>query len=600
MPLPEPKTKESNADFIGRCMGDDVMVEEYPDQKQRAAVCNAQIEATELAANRNKSGADKARQLVREGRVVETRKWSGPSAAEENKFIEENGWEKYGEYFLGRDYQYDKETKAHWKYPFSNDFASVNINGLRAIRTRAAQTREDDIFATAGVLLEEAKKKIENKELEALDAAKTFSTICLEAKAGVVDAERGLISDISIISAGEAKGHHMMISTKTLDSAITLLLGKTLPAYLSHNGATGDRLLTEAGYFTQFYRDGDQIRAGKFVALESFKKYEREKYDRLFEIAAVAPQSFGVSIVFEGQLFWEMKDGSEESIELGYEAPENARFEYPTVRPLKITSADFVDSPAANGALFNAKGDKSLKGKEMNASTTETVPPAEPQSDEIVDALGASNESASAAHEAAQEPQPKAEPPKKKKKKKALAEQDEEDRKDEERGEEDEIAKEDQGEEVAKEEDEAIERDDDEEPDADKLEEPDDEYQEKMRAVVEEIGTHIAEVYNGFGKVMERFDELKRMTGDHRVEEKSDEKEMDEVAELKARVDELTKLHAGTAPIKDSDSGKQTKTKDEIKSDLIEKYLSTHPDACRSTAVLEVYKNKPELFAQNN
>jgi len=566
-------------------------------------------ETIELATTRNNAGADKARQLVREGRIVDTRKWSGPSAAEENKFIEENGWEKYGEFFLGRDHQFDPETKAHWKYPFSNDFAAVNINGLRAIRTRSAQNREDDIFATAGVLLEEAKKKKEKGELAAIAGAESFSAICLEARAGRVDVEAGTIDDVSIISAGEAKGHRMMISTKTLESAITLLLGKTLPAYLSHEGATGDRLLTEAGYFSRFFRDGDQIRAGRFTALESFKKYDKEKFERLFEIAAVAPESFGVSIVFEGQLFWEMKDGSEESIELGYEAPENARFDFPTVRPLKITSADFVDSPAANGALFNSMGDNHRISKGMNATTTETKPPAEPVTEEVFEELGESASSApdhvaaaaAAAHEAAaQEAEKKAAAPapeKKKakaKKKKALAEQDEEDREDEERGEEDEIAKEDQGEEVAKEEDDAEKRDDDEEPEADELEEPDDEYQERMRAAVEEVYSHIENAINRLREVMD-------MTGvpDKREEaaEKPEEKEM---AELKARVDELTKLHTGTSPIKDSDPGVQPKSNQEIKADLITKHLSLHPGDNRATAVLAVAKTNPELFARDN
>ena len=606
MPLPEPTTKESSTDFIDRCMGDDLMVEEYPDQKQRAAVCNAQIESKQLATNRNQSGSQKAKQLIREGKIVETRKWSGPSASVENRFIEENGWDKYGEYFLGRDYRHSTETKAHWKYPFTNDFDSVNINGLRAIRTRSAQNREDDIFATAGRLLDEAKKKKEKEQMEALSNLETFNTICFSEKTGNVDREGGVIENISIISAGEAKGHRMMISTKTLDSAITLLMGKTLPAYLSHNGANGDRLLTEAGYFSRFYRDGDQIRAHKFTVLESFKKYEREKFDRLFEIAEVAPESFGVSIVFEGQLFWEMKDGSEESMELGYDAPENARFDFPTVRPLKITSADFVDTPAANGALFSVMGDKSIKGIEMNLTTTESNPIAEPQPEEVVqEALGASNESASSKHESSSQENKPAEPPKpakKKAKKKALAEQDEEDREDEQRGEEEEIAEKDQGEEEEEEGKKAKEEGEEEGEDAaeqDKFEEPDDEYQDKMRAVVEEIGTHIEEVYNGFGRVMERFDELKKMTGDHRVEEK-DEKEMDEMEQLKAKVEALTQLTKGTEPIKQSAPASAPQSKQEIKAQLIEKYLSKHPNSCRSTAVLEVSKTNPELWENQN
>lgn len=42
MPLPKPKKDESHDDFMDRCMGDDVMNKEYPDEKQRYAVCQSQ------------------------------------------------------------------------------------------------------------------------------------------------------------------------------------------------------------------------------------------------------------------------------------------------------------------------------------------------------------------------------------------------------------------------------------------------------------------------------------------------------------------------------------------------------------------------------
>ena len=382
MPMPTPTAAESEAEFVGRCMADDVMVEDYPTEKQRVAVCHSQ----------------------------------------------------YGD------------------------------------------EKMDDEPQTA-----------------------QLSVVCLGAKPGRVDLEAGTIAGISILTVGEARGHGMMISEKTLEAAIVLLMGKSLPAYLSHAGAHGDRLLTEAGYFSGFYRDRDQIRARKFTALDTFKKYEREKYDRLFEIAEKAPQTFGVSIVFEGQLFWEMRDGSEETMEVGLDAPENARFEIPTVRPLDITSADFVDTPAANGALFS-KVDTPTHSKDMQAEATTLEQPQD------TTALGEpSNESASAHHVSDEEPtpaapaapdiqdgpNPDAPKPKRTRKKKALAEQDEEDREDEERGEEDEIAKEDQGEDQAKEDDDAEDRDDDEKPDADEFEEPDNEYQEKMRAAVEEVFSHL-------------------------------------------------------------------------------------------------------------
>lgn len=42
MPIPKPRKNENEDDFIGRCMGDDVMKKEYPEQDQRRAVCQQQ------------------------------------------------------------------------------------------------------------------------------------------------------------------------------------------------------------------------------------------------------------------------------------------------------------------------------------------------------------------------------------------------------------------------------------------------------------------------------------------------------------------------------------------------------------------------------
>jgi hypothetical protein len=43
MPLPTPNKGEKEKDFVSRCMGSDVMKKEFPDQKQRAAVCYKQF-----------------------------------------------------------------------------------------------------------------------------------------------------------------------------------------------------------------------------------------------------------------------------------------------------------------------------------------------------------------------------------------------------------------------------------------------------------------------------------------------------------------------------------------------------------------------------
>lgn len=42
MPLPSPSKKETEQEFVSRCMGDEMMNEDFKDQKQRAAVCYSQ------------------------------------------------------------------------------------------------------------------------------------------------------------------------------------------------------------------------------------------------------------------------------------------------------------------------------------------------------------------------------------------------------------------------------------------------------------------------------------------------------------------------------------------------------------------------------
>ena len=42
MPIPTPSSGESDEDFLNRCMDDSKMVDEFPDEVQRFAVCVAQ------------------------------------------------------------------------------------------------------------------------------------------------------------------------------------------------------------------------------------------------------------------------------------------------------------------------------------------------------------------------------------------------------------------------------------------------------------------------------------------------------------------------------------------------------------------------------
>ncbi|MEK6882384.1 MAG: hypothetical protein AABY22_22380 [Nanoarchaeota archaeon] len=42
MPLPKPSKNQEKDEFISHCMSNDTMNSEYPDQKQRLAICHSQ------------------------------------------------------------------------------------------------------------------------------------------------------------------------------------------------------------------------------------------------------------------------------------------------------------------------------------------------------------------------------------------------------------------------------------------------------------------------------------------------------------------------------------------------------------------------------
>lgn len=46
MPIPQPKQKEHEKEFVQRCMSDEKMKTEYPDIDQRYQVCRTQIKGS--------------------------------------------------------------------------------------------------------------------------------------------------------------------------------------------------------------------------------------------------------------------------------------------------------------------------------------------------------------------------------------------------------------------------------------------------------------------------------------------------------------------------------------------------------------------------
>lgn len=102
----------------------------------------------------NKAGYNQANSLISDGKVIMRSSWKPPSTEEENAYIKKNGIEKYSKWFLGEDNSTIATTKGNWSYIYTSDFENVDRSGLIAIRQRAGQQNQQDIFAAAGRLLE--------------------------------------------------------------------------------------------------------------------------------------------------------------------------------------------------------------------------------------------------------------------------------------------------------------------------------------------------------------------------------------------------------------------------------------------------------------
>ena len=101
-----------------------------------------------MAMKLNERGFEHAKALIIDGRFVHDDRdaWSDhqPSAADENRFIEDHGIQEFGRWYLGVDEDAGEDTKGHYKFPYG-DFRRVHRCGVISAESRAAQNDYDDI-----------------------------------------------------------------------------------------------------------------------------------------------------------------------------------------------------------------------------------------------------------------------------------------------------------------------------------------------------------------------------------------------------------------------------------------------------------------------
>jgi len=171
-----------------------------------------------------------------------------------------------------------------------------------------------------------------------------------------VDPEAGIMRNVALMSIGEALGHNCRVDLASLQGLFKLSTGKSIKAFLNHSYNPAPTEVV--GVFTGIYIDAKNgvLRASQFKALDAFKTHNPQAYDTLFELAATAPDSFGVSV----SIYQELEDA------------EDGGAAY--IRPTSIESADFVSSPAANKALFSQNSALDVSRNPIQESEQEPAP----------------------------------------------------------------------------------------------------------------------------------------------------------------------------------------------------------------------------------
>lgn len=152
---------------------------------------------------------------------------------------------------------------------------------------------------------------------------------------GTIDAQAATVSDVSVITVGEAKGHGLMIDAQTLVEVKAAAETYAGGLKVKTDHYTGFNEIV--GTLKNFRIDGDQLRADLYL----LKNHDATP--RILEMAELMPDTFGLSISFTGE----------------HEESDN---DIVFARCTEIYSADLVDAPAANPTgLFSAKVDSGKK-----------------------------------------------------------------------------------------------------------------------------------------------------------------------------------------------------------------------------------------------
>ncbi len=108
-----------------------------------------------MAIRLNQEAVDHVQYLIKGRQYERNSDWSEaqPSAEEENRFSDENGWEAFAKWHLAHDTEASEETKGRYLFPFG-DFKKLHRSALIAAKQRAGSEDYDEVQRAADRLLE--------------------------------------------------------------------------------------------------------------------------------------------------------------------------------------------------------------------------------------------------------------------------------------------------------------------------------------------------------------------------------------------------------------------------------------------------------------
>lgn len=176
-----------------------------------------------------------------------------------------------------------------------------------------------------------------------------------------IDRQNLTIQDAVAMQVGEARGHDLWADLKTLQMVATLGNQASLgiKGRMGHPGMSDNAFAQEIMRANNFQVVGDSLRHDiKFYEwAQRSPKFTQDPVKYILDRAEDNPESFGESVVVWIDGFWVKADGTELNAAL-HDKPEDALYEFPSMRPKEFYYVDFVtDGALTPNGLFSSEDD---------------------------------------------------------------------------------------------------------------------------------------------------------------------------------------------------------------------------------------------------